>query len=95
MNIQELTKDEVAALSFLDSDGGGFTSGAIARHCGRARDRIDMAGFRSGVVMRLLAQGLVDKMDGGKPALFVLTEAGRATLKARSSTTGTGGRNGN
>lgn len=76
----KLTKDEHAALTFLASCGGGFTSGVIARNCGHGRDRIDMAGFRSAVIMRLFKGNLVDMIDREKPAIFVITDAGRAAL---------------
>ena len=68
-------------LVFLNGCGGGFTSAAIARSCGRARDRIQMAGFKSANIMPLYKAGLVDLIDRERPMVFVITNEGRAILK--------------
>lgn len=76
-----LTLQDLCALKFLASVGGGFTAGAIARHCGCARNRSEMAIFRHLVLLKLHSAGLVDLLDHNKPNVFVITDAGRATLK--------------
>ena len=76
-----LGKYERLALEFLARYGGGFTAGTIARNSGHGQSRSQMAQFRAGTLNRLYLNELVEKIDAEKPAVYVITDLGRAALR--------------
>lgn len=83
-----LDKYERMALDFLAARGGGFTAGTIARNCGHGSSRSLMAVFRTMTLRDLFERGLIDKIDAKKPAVFVITDAGRQAITAEGGGNG-------
>lgn len=75
-----LMRRDICALEFLSGFGGGFTAGTVARNCGYS-GRSNMAVFRLMVLQRLYKVGLLDFLDRNKPAIYVITDIGRAALE--------------
>ena len=83
--MDRLDKYERLALEFLAScGGGGYSAGKIARECGHGSSRSQMALFRTSTLRRLFESGLITKIDDGTPAIFMITDTGRAALKQQT-----------
>lgn len=83
----QLTKYQNLTLEYLAScGGGGFSAGTLAREAGCGSSRSQMAVFRFYELLPLFAGGLIDKIDAEKPIVWVITDAGRATLAEKDQT---------
>lgn len=76
-----LDRFELATLRFLAAQGGGFTSGTIARECGWGSSRSQMALFRTWTIKGLHESGFIEKIDAEKPAVYVITNEGRYAIE--------------
>ncbi len=80
-----LPKYQINALRFLASCGGGFTNATICRESGYGGTRSLMGIFRHSYLVPLAEAGLVEQIDAEKPAVWIITNTGRAALAAERS----------
>ncbi|WP_019998877.1 hypothetical protein [Aureimonas ureilytica] len=76
--MRELRKAEYDTLRWMNS-AGYYTAGGIARNVGYCT-RSEMAQFRVNILEPMRRDGLVAFVDDQKPAIYKVTDAGRALL---------------
>lgn len=76
--LRDLSAPEAEALKWMQS-AGFYTAGGIAKNCGCCT-RSEMAQFRVNILEPMRQRGLVAFIDDQKPAMYKITDLGRALL---------------